>query len=116
MFDSRDYLKKYQKRMMDKSNPLEKDEASEILMEISALLGNMSDAIIQADQKYNLRLLEELEKEEKANRAKIKAETSDEYIAKQQARNTKELATELIRSLKYFIRSREDDWGAGRNM
>jgi hypothetical protein len=47
--------------------------------------------------------------EDAANRAKIRAETSVEYLRKREARDTKELVVELVRSLKYFLRSKEEE-------
>jgi Tfp pilus assembly PilM family ATPase len=54
--------------------------------------------------------LEWYNKESKANRAKIQAEISPEYEAMRTARNTKDLAMEIIRSLKYFLRNSEDEY------
>ena len=84
--------------------------AAEILTELSALLGNISEEITQRDYEYNLVLLQFLENEAKANRAKIKAEVSKEYLAKRRAYNTRDLAIELIRSLKYFLRASEQEY------
>ncbi len=85
------------------------DRAAEILVQLSSLLGNCNDEILKRDMEYSKVLLGCLEKESKANRAKILAETSPEYEAKQIARNLKELALELIRSLKYFLKSKEEE-------
>ena len=46
---------------------------------------------------------------EAANRAKIRAEITPEYARKREARDTKELVVELVRSLKYFLRCKEDE-------
>ncbi len=85
------------------------ERASEILVQLSSLLGNINDEILKRDMEYSRILLGCLEKESKANRAKIMAETTAEYEAKQVARNTKELAIELIQSLKYFLKSKEEE-------
>jgi hypothetical protein len=88
--------------------------AAELLTQLSALLGNISEEITQCDYEYNLVLLQFLENEAKANRAKIKAEVSKEYLAKRRAYNTRDLAIELIRSLKYFLRAQEQEMREGR--
>ena len=59
-------------------------------------------------------LLGYLDAEAKANRAKIRAETSPEYQRKREARDTKELVQELVRSLKYFLRSKEEEMRLSR--
>lgn len=84
--------------------------ASELLNQLSALLGNINDEIRRADLEYSRTLLKWLDIETKANRAKIQAETTPEYEAKQTARNTKELAMEMLRSLKYFLRAKEEEY------
>lgn len=84
--------------------------AAELQSILSALIGNCNDEITQRDYEYNIVLLDFLDKEKKANRAKIKAEVSPEYRARITARNTKELVVELIRSLKYLIRSLEEEY------
>jgi hypothetical protein len=61
-------------------------------------------------------LLKHLESEEAANRAKIRAETTPEYQRKREARDTKELAIELCRSLKYFLKAKQDEYQMSRHM
>ena len=87
--------------------------AAELLNTLSALLGSINDEIVLRDNLYAIKLLDELENEEKANRAKIKAEISEEYKNKMIARNTKELVMELIRSLKYYLRAKSQEYGEG---
>lgn len=95
---------------------LQPERAAELLTKLSALMGNCNDYIRKADVNYNLILLKWLEVEGKANMARIKAECSPEYLAKREARDTKELAIELVRSLKYFLRAKQEEWQAGSNI
>ena len=88
--------------------------AAKILTELSAMLGNICDQIRTTDIVYNKKLLECYKKEEKANRAKILAETTQEYSDKMEARDTKEVVMEMIRSLKYYLRSREEEYREGK--
>ncbi len=88
---------------------LQPERAAEILVELTSLLGVVNDEIRKRDVEYNVKLLECFEKEEKANRAKILAKTSPEYVAKREARDTRELMIELIRSLKYFLKAERYD-------
>ena len=67
------------------------------------------EEITKADYNYNLILLEFLDNEKKANRAKIRAEVSSEYLNKKRAYNTRDLAIELIRALKFFLREAEKE-------
>lgn len=85
------------------------DRAADLLRAAAALIGNVNDEIRHADVTYAHVLLRELETSTKANRARIRAETSPEYLRKREARDTKELVIELIRSLKYFLRAKADE-------
>jgi hypothetical protein len=91
------------------------DRAAELMMMLSSLLGNCNDEIRIADAEYAGVLLAHLDSETKANRAKIRAETSVEYQRKQEARDTKELIVELVRSLKYFLRAKSDELQLSRH-
>jgi hypothetical protein len=88
---------------------LQLDRAAELLNRLTAILGNCNDQIREADLAYAEVLIKLLDSEEAANRAKIRAETTPEYQRKREARDTKELAVELTRSLKYFLRSKEEE-------
>ena len=109
----RDRVKNIQNEIL--AGNLTPARASEMLTELSAIFGNVNDEIRTRDVEYNKVLLTYYESEETANRAKIKAETSSEYIAKREARDTKDLLIELIRSLKYFLRAMEQEFGQGGN-
>ena len=83
--------------------------AAELLVKLTALLGNIADEIREADMQYAELLLKFLETEEAVSRAKVRAEVSPEYRRKREARDVKELAIELIRSLKVFVRAAEEE-------
>lgn len=88
---------------------LQPERAAEMLTELAALSGNINEEITGRQVAYNKVLLSCLESEKSANRAKIRAEISDEYIAKKKVENIKDLNTELIRSLKYFLKAKEEE-------
>lgn len=93
---------------------LQPDRAAALLNQLTALIGNCNDQIREADGAYAAVLLKCLDSNEAANRARIRAETSPEYQQKREARDTKELAVELARSLKYFLRSKEEEMRLAR--
>jgi len=88
--------------------------ASEILVELASILGNCNDRIRETDVAYNKELLRWLDSETKANRARIKAECSKEYLDKREARDIKELVVEIMRSLKYYLNNAEEEYGLGK--
>jgi hypothetical protein len=110
----REMITEYQNEILQKN--MQPQRAAEILTEISALLGNLNDEITKRDIEYNKVLLNCYDEEKTQNRAKIRAGTTPEYEAMRVARNIKELALELIRSLKYFLKAKEDEFHVGRNM
>jgi len=112
MLTVRDIIK--QRQLEVRSEDLQPPRAAEILNELSSLLGNCNDEIRRCDMDYNKELLRCYEQEEKANRAKIKAEISEQYQARREARDTKELVLEMIRSLKYFLKAKEDEKSTSR--
>lgn len=88
--------------------------AAELLMQLTAMLGNVNQEIREADHSYAIVLLRFLDADEAANRAKIRAETSLEFNRKREARDTKELVVELCRSMKYLLRSAEEEMRLSR--
>ena len=94
--------------------PLEPSRAAELLMRLSSLVGNCNDEIREADQAYAVHLLACLDTEAKANRAKIRAETSPEFARKRIARDTQALVVELIGSLKYLLKSKAEEMRLAR--
>lgn len=110
----RDIVKSYQREIQQTADLLP-DRAAELLMKLSALIGNVLDEIRDADAEYAVTLLHFLETEKKANRAKIRAEISPEFRRKQEARDTQKLIEELTRSLKYYLRAKSDEYQMARH-
>lgn len=110
----RDLVRSYQRELQQTSDLLP-DRAAELLTKLTALIGNINDEIREADAIYAGVLLAALDSEEKANRAKIRAEITAEYQRKREARDTKELAVELARSLKYFLKCKSDELQLSRH-
>lgn len=90
------------------------DRAAELLTKLTALLGNCNDEIREADHDFAVVLLGYLDSDEAANRARIRAETTPEHLRKREARDTKELVIELVRSLKYFLKAKEEEMRLSR--
>ena len=79
----------------------------ELLVTLTALLGNVNAEIREADAEYSIVLLAALDSTEAANKAKIRAEITPEFARKREARDTHQLVVEMSRSLKYLLRSVE---------
>ena len=107
----RDRIKEYQNEIL--AGNLQPQRTSEILLDISALLGNINDEITKRVMEYNSILLDLYTEEETANRAKIRADITPEYKAMRDAINTEKVAVELIRSLKYRLRTMDEEMRHG---
>ncbi len=92
-----------------RSTDLQPDRAAALLTQLSSLYGNVLEEMREADMEYAVKLLACLDSEEKANRAKILAETTPEYSRKREARDTEKLALEMSRALKYLLRAKEEE-------
>ena len=112
MSSVRDLIHGYQKEIRD--TDLRPARAAELLMKLTALLGNVTEEIREADYQYDVVLLGELETSEKANRATIRAAISPEYQRRQEARHLHALAVELVRSLKIFIKAQAEEMRLSR--
>jgi hypothetical protein len=110
----RELVRGYQREIQQTAD-LQPERAADLLMKLTALMGNVADEIRDADAEYGVTLLHFLDSEKKANRARIRAEISPEYRRKQEARDTKELIVELARSLKYFLRAKAEELQMSRH-
>jgi hypothetical protein len=88
--------------------------ARAMLMTLTSLLGNCNQELASSEAMYTAVLAKALEADEGVARARIRAESSPEYAARQEARNIRELVVELIRSLKVILRSVEEELRAAR--
>ncbi len=113
MTSVRDFVKAIQRELRDSAD-LSPDRASELLNQATSLLGNCNDETRQAQQDYNHILLHALRTNEKANRAKIEAETSPQFLRWQEARDTTKLTEQMIISLRQYLRTKESEMRLAR--
>lgn len=87
--------------------------ARECLIQLSALYGNCLQEAREADVGYSHALLEHLNAGETAVAARIRAETTPEYLRKREAHDTTKLALEMIRSFKAVLRNLAEEYREG---
>ena len=85
------------------------ERARQVLVTLTALVGNCLDEIRVADAEYAAHLLHCLDTHAKANRARIEAEVSPQFARRQIARDTRAVVIEMMRSLKVLLRSVEEE-------
>jgi len=81
--------------------------ACDLLAKLTALMGNVGEELTAAELAYTRVLANCYETEQKANRARIKAETSLEYQRKREAKDAAYLVEKLTQALKVIIRQQE---------
>lgn len=108
----RELIKERQEEV--RSQDLQPGRAADILNELSSLIGTINDRIRECDVAYNHVLLDALKGAKQASHAKIEAECTPEYLLKREARDTKEVTIEMIRSLKYFLKAKEDEYNVSK--
>lgn len=108
----RDMVREIQREV--RGGDLPPDRAREVLNTLTSLIGNCNDEAREADMAFKVVLLRHLDSEEAANRAKIRAETSPEYMRWREAKDTRELVIEMVRSLKTILKSQQDEMGLTR--
>lgn len=106
----REQVNKRRNEILKSKDMLSPKRATEILNELSALYGNVLDRAKETQMLFNKKLAEIMEDEKAATKARVKAETTDEYEAMLEAKNVEKLILELTRSLKYFIRVKEAEY------
>lgn len=88
--------------------------AAELLGILTALLGNVNRELREAEMAYNGVLRGCLAQHEAANRARIEAEGTSEYLRKREAKDTLSEVTEMIRSLKIILKSQQEEMRLAR--
>jgi hypothetical protein len=96
---------------------LQVGEASEILVELSALMGNINEEIKNRSDEYNRKLLDIVEQPKMSvAKAQIIIKTTPEWSNLETAKGYKEAMLESCRSIKYFIKCRDSEFEVSRNL
>jgi hypothetical protein len=84
-------------------------EARTFLVKLTALHGPVQDEVRRAESKYNHVLLAFLGGEEAANRAKIRAQCSPEWLDYKAAKDLADQISQLIISCRAYLRSIDEE-------
>jgi hypothetical protein len=103
-------------RTVRDSVDLSPEKQSELLNKLTALLGNVLDALREREVAYRLHYADCRRQFEKANAAKIEAEASSQYASWREAQDLKTVTEQLIISLRSSVRlsTEEMRMGGGR--
>lgn len=114
MSSIRGMITKLQEEVRDKDISMQR--AGEIVYELTALLGNVNEELKSRQMIYNKCLARCMDESPSVARAKIVSETTPEYEELLAVKGTKELVIEMIRGLKYYIKSKLDEYKESRNL
>lgn len=84
-------------------------QAAQWLATLGALVGNVLQEIREAEADYNQVYVTHLDKEGKANRAKIRAELTPEYQRLRVARDLFKQVEHQMSTLKYLLKAHETE-------
>lgn len=107
----REFVRSMQKEMRE--SELRPERARELMLKATSLMGNCLDELRDADIAFNEVLLKHLDGEEAANRAKIRAETTEEYRRAREAKDTLTLVTKMGSNLKTWLSSLDTEMRMG---
>lgn len=93
---------------------LQPGRARDLLTMLTALIGVVNAESRHADMAYNAVLLQHLDSDAKANHARIRAESTPEFLRAREVRDCKQEIVESIRSLKKFIDSLSEEMRLSR--
>ncbi len=83
--------------------------AAELQAQLSALTGNISAEMTDAEIEFNDVLATYLKSEEKANRATILAKTSPQYRRAREAKDALKLAESMSTALRALMRAQQEE-------
>lgn len=93
-------------------------EASEKMVELSRLLGNLGEHIVKFERDYLQVKIDIMTTNDKMsmNKIELMAQNSEQYTILQQSRVLEKTTLEVIRSLKYRCRALEDEKQVSNNL
>lgn len=111
----REIINQYRDKLRD-TNTLTPEVAAKILVELSSLLGNLNEVLLERQMAFNDMKMQCLDEIKSVAKAVVKAETTKEYRDYQEVKGYIELTKEMIRGLKYYLRSSGDEYGYSKNI
>ena len=84
-------------------------QMADMLVQTTSLYASIIEEVRESEFAYKAVLLTNLDTEEAASRAKIRAENTEAYRRMRTARDSEKVALELIRSLKVALRTKVED-------
>jgi hypothetical protein len=87
--------------------------AAELVTKLTVLYAAVLDVVTKREMEFNEVLSRLMDEDMPANRAKIRAQTTDEYQALREAQNVEKSTLQLIQSLKTLVKLRQEEMRLG---
>jgi len=84
-------------------------QMADMLVQATSIYASVVEEVRESEFAYKAVLLSQLDSEEAANRAKIRAENTEAYRRNRTAKDSEKICIELIRSLKVALRTKHED-------
>jgi hypothetical protein len=107
----RSLLAGIQREVLD--TDLQPDRAAELLTKLTALYANVLAEVTRREMAFNEVLLRQLDDNQPAAKAKIRAQATDEYDDLRQAKDAEKSTLQLIQSLKLVLRMKNEEMRLG---
>ncbi len=111
----REIIEKYRIELTS-TKDLTAGRASEILVELSALLGNIVEDIREKDMAYINSVATLYQMDERPSMVRIKLLTSQQYKDKIEAKDNKTICSALIKSLASYLKIKEEEMKESRKL
>lgn len=92
---------------------LDPSRAAELVTKLTVLYASVLDVVTKREMEFNEVLSGLMDEDMPANRAKIRAQATDQYQALQEARNVEKSTLQLIQSLKTLVKLRQEEMRLG---
>ena len=84
-------------------------QMADMLVQATSIYASVVEEVRESEFAYKAVLLSQLDSEEAASRAKIRAENTEAYRRMRTAKDSEKVAIELIRSLKVALRTKQEE-------
>ena len=103
----RELIRRIQVEIRDSS--VEASRAAELIPKLTSLYASVLEEVTRREMEYNAVLSTLMDEDMPANRAKIRAQATDEYQALREAQNVEKSTLQLIQSLKTLVKLRQEE-------
>jgi hypothetical protein len=110
----REKLQAYQSRLINAST-LQPDEAGRIIVELTSYMSNLNAKLLETQLAYNQKHLEIMEEVRSVAKSSLVAQTTQEWRDYQEVKGWIDVVREMIRGLKFYIRSNEDEYSLSKH-